>query len=651
VPANGGAGIPEVAPQLATSADAPPPGDGWIHEIKYDGYRLLCRIEDGRARLISRNAKDWTARFPDVIEAAESLPVENAILDGEVAVVQPDGRTSFQALQNAAAGRSGTGVLRYFLFDLPFLDGEDLTAKPLIERKAALAALLESVGLPILHYSDHVEGSGRAFFQQACRYGLEGIVCKRRDGPYRPGRSKDWLKVKCQSLDEFVVGGFTEPSGARAGFGAFLIGGHDAAGRLRFAGRVGTGFTDSQLQSYRKRLDSLERDQSPFTDGPEGRAARGMHWVEPVLVAQVAYTEITDDGVVRHPSFKGLREDRPATEVLHPEYASSTEPPDPPPEPDDPSPPAAQRRTGRGRRKQPALEIEGIAISNPDKVMYPDAGVTKRELCEYYAHVAAHMLPIVADRTLTLVRCPNGITDCFYQKHIEGTVPEAIIPVPVREGDADSVYAAVDSAAGLVALSQLGVLEIHTWGSRRADLERPDRFTLDFDPDPKVPWIRVVEAVLETRGFLGELGLDSFLKTTGGKGLHVVVPVRPDLDWAGIKEFSRSAAAAVTFDNPGKYTLSMSKEKRRDRILIDYLRNGRGATAIEAYSTRARPGAPVAVPIRWDELADGIRGDTFDIRTTRERVDALTDDPWSGYGQASRQRITAAMRRKVGMDD
>jgi bifunctional non-homologous end joining protein LigD len=311
----------------------------------------------------------------------------------------------------------------------------------------------------------------------------------------------------------------------------------------------------------------------------------------------------------------------------------------------------AGRRSAPRRRKKAGLQVEGITISNPDKVMYPDAEVTKRELAEYYARIAPAMLPLVRDRALTLVRCPNGIRDCFYQKHIDGTVPESILEVPVREGGDEGIYAAVDSADGLVALAQLGVLEIHTWGSRRQDLERPDRFTLDFDPDPEIPWIRVIEAVLETRGCLGELGLRSFLKTTGGKGLHVVIPVRPEMDWAGIKEFSRSVAAAVEYDNPGKYTLSMSKDRRKGRILIDYLRNGRGATAIEAFSTRARPGAPVSVPIRWEELADGVRSDTFDVRSTIRRLDDLRDDPWQDYDDAGTQRITARMKKKIGMQE
>jgi len=659
--------ILDAAPQLASPATRAPEGDGWIHEIKYDGYRLLCRVRAGRARLISRNGKDWTERFPSVIEAVESLSIGDAVLDGEVAVVGADGRTRFQELQNALGGGLREGALRYFLFDLLCHEGVVYVREPLITRKAALSELLSGSENPVLHYSDHVEGNGPAFHGQACRFGLEGIISKRRNSPYRPGRSKDWLKVKCLSVDEFVVGGYTEAAGSRVGFGALLLGGHDVDGRLRFAGRVGTGFSDSQLRELALKLESLACRQSPFQDGPDGRAARGMHWVRPVMVVQVAYAQFTDDGVIRHATFRGEREDRPAAEVVHPLFSGDAAPARSAPDSDsrdtrtssddtgdrtmDGDRPAPVRRSGgrkaAARRSSGGPGIEGITITNPDKVMYPDAGITKGELAEYYARVAGWMLPWVADRPLTLVRCPNGIADCFYQKHIEGSVPPGIFSVPVREDDEEAEYAAVDSPAGLVGLAQLGVLEIHTWGSHRDDLERPDRFTLDFDPDPQLPWIRTVEAVLETRGFLGELGLRSFLKTTGGKGLHVVVPIQPDLGWASIKEFSRRVAAWIEADNPGKFTLSMSKERRRGRILIDYLRNGRGATAIEAYSTRARAGAPVAVPIRWEELADGVRSDTFDLRGTLDRLDSLADDPWADYAEVARQRITAAMRETV----
>lgn len=643
--------------QLATPADSAPPGDDWIHEIKYDGYRLLARIAAGQPRLISRSGKDWSDRFLPVIDALASLRLDNAILDGEVAVVRPDGSTSFQDLQNALGGGAPAGTaIRYFLFDLPFIGSDDLSNRPLIDRKRRLERLLagEPPDSP-LRYSDHVTGHGPTFLQQACRLGLEGIISKRAAAPYRPGRSRDWLKVKCLAVDEFVVGGFTEPGGSRVGFGALLVGGHDRSGVLHFAGRVGTGFTDGQLVSLMRELERLETKACPFHGMKSGP---GMRWVRPELVAQVAYVELTSEGLLRHPSFRGMREDRDPAEVLlprqHPASAPESVSSSGNPEPGD----AALRSPGMVgpvvAPESPApgdpARVAGIVISSPDKVMYADASITKLEIARHYEAVAEWMLPYVADRPLTLVRCPGGITSCFYQKHIEGTFPDAIGTVQIREDEAESgEYAYVDSAAGLVALAQLGVLELHTWGSKRTDLERPDRFTIDLDPDPAVGWLRVVEAALELRGFLGELGLESFLKTTGGKGLHVVVPIVPDGGWDSVKEFSRAVSAAVAADWPGRYTLNMSKDKRRGRILIDYLRNGRGATAIEVYSTRARPGAPIAVPVRWEELADGITADGFTLRTLPDRLANLTSDPWEGYA-ARRQRITPAMRAAVGMD-
>ena len=647
----GAAALPRVfEPQLATPAVAAPDGDDWLHEIKYDGYRLLCRVEAGGVRLISRNGKDWSSRFPGVVSAIAALRLETALLDGEVAVVRRDGRTGFQDLQQALGGSLPAGtVLRYFLFDAIHLNGADLSSLPLLERKSRLASLLsEGPETNALAYGDHVEGHGRAFHAQACEHGLEGTVSKRKSAPYRQGRHRDWLKVKCLAVEDFVVGGYTEPGGSRHGFGALLVGGHDGTGTLRFAGRVGTGFRDRQLTSIANTLRSLEVDRSPFADGPSGS---GLHWVRPALVVRVAYAEMTSEGVLRHPSFQGLLEDRDADAVGLPADHRAAAVDVPAPNAASPGPGSrAPVRAGPPEPLKGGPVVVGIAISNPDKVMYPGEAITKLEIARHYERVAEWMLPYAAERPLTLVRCPGGIGDCFYQKHLEGTTPDALGTVQTRDdGSAEGVYAYVDSAAALVALAQLGVLEIHTWGATRRDLERPDRFTLDLDPDPGVPWIRVAEAALELRGFLGELGLLSFLKTTGGKGLHVVVPVEPDPGWAEVKEFSRLVAAAVAADWPGRYTLNISKAKRKGRILIDYLRNGREATAIEVWSTRSRPGAPVAVPVRWEELAEGITPDRFNVRNVGDRLDRLDADPWEEYREL-RQRITPAMMRKLGAE-
>lgn len=649
--ATGPSNLPgEFEPQLATLAKSAPAGDDWIHEIKFDGYRLYARVDGVDVRLISRNGKDWSVRFPGIVEAVLGLGLQTGVLDGEVAVVRSDGTTSFQDLQHALSGDPPAGsALCYYLFDAVHLDGEDLASLPLIERKHRLELLL--AGQPSsspLRYGDHVEGNGPTFHAQACKLGLEGIISKRKNAPYRQGRTRDWLKVKCFREDEFVVGGYTEPGGSRQGFGALLIGGYDSSGSLRFVGRAGTGFKDRQLRSIAELLRSIETEATPFADGP---AAADMHWVEPTLVARVAYVEWTSEGLLRHPSFRGLADDVIASSVRLPRgHPAETGTGVPARATDDTR--AGDAEAGKSDTLEAAnlpAKVAGVAITSPDKVMYPESSVTKLDVIRHYERAAEWMLPYVSDRPLTLVRCPGGIADCFYQKHIEGTVPRAIGRVQIREdGSAEGEYAYVDTAAGLVALAQLGVLEIHTWGSKRTDLDRPDRFTIDLDPDPAVGWVRVVEAALELRGFLGELGLVSFLKTTGGKGLHVVVPVEPELGWGEVKEFSRAVSAAVAADWPGRYTLNMSREKRRGRILIDYLRNGRGATAIEAWSTRARPGAPVAVPVRWEELAEGIKPDGFNVRNVPARLDTLRSDPWEEYASL-RQRITAGMCRKLGV--
>lgn len=644
-------------PQLATLVDAAPEGDAWLHEIKYDGYRLLAVLEAGAVRLVTRNGKDWTASYRAVADELAGLPAGTAIVDGEVVVMLPDGRTSFQALQNVQSGGSA-GVLRFMAFDLLHLDGVDVSRQPLEERKALLDTVVGGLPGALVHYSDHVEGHGPAFHQQACRLHLEGIISKRRDAPYSPGRGRDWLKVKCLREQEFVVVGYTAPQGSRTGFGALWLAAHDEDGRLIQVGKVGTGFDEAALRGLHRALRSLRVDESPVANPPRGAAARGVQWVEPELVAQVAYTEMTADRSLRHPTFRGLREDKPAAEVgfespaplggasssgvdmaagkasvRRNAAAKSAK-----------SAKSAGRRSEAGRSRRDRVEVAGVALSNPDKVLYAEAGVTKLELASYYESIAEWILPHIEDRPLTLVRCPSGRGDCFYQKHIGDSADPSIVRVAIP-GDPEP-YGAVRNVTGLIALVQLGVLELHTWGARRDRVEQPDRIVLDLDPDPPVPWARVVEAARQVREAFSLLDLQSFVKTTGGKGLHVVVPFRRGPDWDEVKAFSRAVAEAVSGASPGEYTLNISKAKRRDRILIDYLRNGRGATAVEAYSTRARAGAPVAVPLSWDELGPDVRGDHFNIRNLAARLGSLKQDPWKDYA-AVKQSITAAVRRKV----
>ena len=652
-----------IAAQLATLVDEPPKGAEWLHEMKFDGYRILARLQDGRVRLLSRNGKDWTAHFPTVAAAVEELPAKAALLDGEVAVVLPSGMTSFQALQNALAGPDqGPSPLAYFLFDLIHLEGLSLAGAPLEERKTMLRDVLGTPrpGSP-LRYSDHVAGSGAEFFKQACTLGVEGIVSKRRDARYEPGRSRSWLKVKCLHRQEFVIGGYTDPEGSRVGLGALLLGVYDAGGDLEFAGKVGTGFTSKVLDDLRKKLTARAQPTSPFKQARIPGVTRA-HWVRPELVAEVAFTEWTSDGRLRHPSFQGLREDKNPKDVTH-ERPRPVEDVADAPEPDGPEvaalpakrPARARSREGqelsakRGPKTGGEEVVAGVRLTHAGRVLYPPQGITKRDLARLYETIADWMLPHVKGRPLTLVRCPEGAEKgCFYMKHSGVWAPEALRRVKIQEKTKVGEYLVVDDLQGLVSLVQMGILEIHTWNALADDIEGPDRVVFDLDPDPSVGWDRVTVAAQALRERLRALSFESFVKTTGGKGLHVVVPLRPASTWDESFSFSRAISEEMEREKPGAYTTSMPKAQRRGRILIDYLRNNRGNTSVAAYSTRARPGAPVSAPITWEELQRGVKADQFHVGNIRARLESLKADPWKGYG-AVRQRITAAVRRRLGL--
>ncbi len=601
-----------MAPELATLVDKAPEGVRWLHEVKYDGYRILSRIDARSVRLTTRKNNDWTDRLPSIERVLRALPVRAAWLDGEIAVLDSKGKTDFGRLQNAIGPGRDTDV-RYFVFDLLHLDGFDLRAVALIERKRVLRELLER-GAAMegrLRFSDHVVGRGPEFFSQVCALGLEGIVSKRAECPYTSRRTKNWLKIKCLGREEALIGGFTDPSGARSAFGALLLGQFQDA-KLRYVGKVGTGFDERTLRELHARLAPLEIDEPPFVDPPRGAQVRGVHWVRPELVAEVAFAERTADGKLRHSSFVGIREDKRPREV-RPERKKAL-------------------------RETTAL-VGGVRLSSAEKVLYPDLGLTKRDLAEYYEAIADHMLPHLAGRPLTLVRCPEGLSgQCFYQQHVYAGMPSAIHRVRAEKGELEHAY--VRTLAGLVSLVQIGVLEIHTWGARADKLERPDQLVFDLDPGPDVPWSGVIEAALEVRARLTELGLKSFVKTTGGKGLHVVVPISRTRGWDVTKAFTHTLAKDLTAKKRERYTANMAKSKRRGKIFIDYVRNARSATAVCAYSTRALPGAPVSTPLRWDELKDEIRSDSFGVRDIPERLRALRGrDPWEGFFE-TRQSIT-----------
>ena len=615
-----------VAPQLATLVGAAPDGPDWVHEIKLDGYRVLARIERGRARLLTRNRQDWTERFPSVAEAAAALPVKEALLDGEIVALDRSGVSSFQALQQGAE-ETGGWSLAYVAFDLLFLDGRDLRPRPLVERKKALARLLRG-RRGRLRYSEHFDAPGPEVHRRACRMHLEGIVSKRKQAPYVAGRGQAWLKVKCVARQEFVIGGYTDPEGARAELGSLLLGVHDRDGRLVYAGRVGTGFTDATLAALGKRLRKLGQGSSPFS--PEGPRppARGAHWVRPVLVGEVAFTEWTRDGLLRHPAFEGLREDKPAAQVVREAPRA-----------------APARRIAGGSAADVA--VAGVRLSHPDRVLYEEQAITKLGLARYYEAVADFIVPHAADRPLSLVRCPEGAGgQCFYQKHAGQSIPPEVKRVRIRErGGPTAAYPYVDDLPGLVALAQIGVLEIHPWGARVGRIDRPDRLVLDLDPAPGLPWARVVEGAQAIRAVLGELDLVGFVKTTGGKGLHVVVPLRPSAGWEALRALGEGIGAELVRRAPDRYTINPLKAARRGRIFVDYLRNVRGATAVAAYSPRARADAPVSTPLGWSELAGTATPGDFTVQTVPRRL-AARKDPWADFFSVD-QAITARTARAL----
>jgi bifunctional non-homologous end joining protein LigD len=638
----GASPLPDYEPQLARLVKQAPEGDEWLHEMKYDGYRIGCRIDSGTATLISRNGKEWTDAFPEIVEAAQGLGVRQALLDGEVAMVLPDGRTSFQALQNSFTGGARRGLV-YFVFDLLHAGGESFGDRPLEERKQELARL---VGRPSasgrIRFSEHVVGHGGRMFAEACRLGLEGIISKRRDAPYRAGRADTWLKTKCVRRQEFVIGGFTDPEGARQGLGALLVGVYSGP-NLTFAGKVGTGFTTRSARELRATLEQIAQEESPFTPRPPGWLGKHAHWVAPKLLAEVAFTEWTSDGRIRHPSFQGLRRDKDARSV------SREEPADVPARRSARSPGASWRSAPRRSpaERGAAVRVAGVRISHPERPLYPDVPLSKRELAEYYERVGEWILPHLEGRPLTLVRCPTGLAgECFYMKHSKVWAPDAVTRVRIQEKTKVGEYLVANSVAAIVSLVQMNVLELHTWNSRVGDVERPDRIVLDIDPGAKVPWREVTAAARAVRTLLHAVDLESFPKTTGGAGLHVVVPLAPKADWRECLAFSRAAAEAMVRHNPDLYTTAFAKAGRERKILIDYLRNNRTNTSVAAFSTRAKEPAPVSVPVRWDEVKASLDPSAWTVSTIERRLARLRNDPWKDYW-TMKQRLTPAMTKAL----
>ena len=669
------AALPEALDaQLALLVDSAPDGEGWLHEIKFDGYRMLCRVEHGQCRIHSRNGKDWTAPFATIADAVARLSVESAWVDGEIIVNDAQGRSSFQALQNVLSEES-RGKPLYYVFDLLYLNGYDLRNAPLEDRKRLLREIIGD-GSSVIRYSDHVEGNGPSFFDQACKLGLEGIISKRAVSKYQAVRGRAWQKVKCQLRQEFVIGGYTDPQGARSGFGALLLGVYEGK-TLRYCGKVGTGFNDALLTSLTTELEKRATDKPPFVNPPTGAEGRRAHWVKPELVGEVSFTEWTRDGTLRHPSFEGLRADKPARDIVREQpvhVADSTAAA--PLNGDDGEPPATRAsgparrttkangramkqtattkavtssaKTSRGNAAKSPDVVAGVVITNGDKVLYPEAGITKRDLAEYYEAIGDWIVPQLTGRPLTLVRCPNGWDKpCFYQKHAKESLSEYIDRIDIREDGGKQPYMMANSVSAAVALLQMGVLEIHPWGSRAPKLDCPDRLVFDFDPDESLGWDKLVDAVTVLRKLLDTLELRSFLKTTGGKGLHVVVPLEPTRKWDEAKAFCKAIAELLVRTFPDRFTSKLSKSTRTGRIFVDYLRNAENATAIAAYSVRAKARAPVAMPVAWEQLTGDLRFDHFNVKNVPGLLRRRRRDPWAELTEV-RQKLTDAMLHRVG---
>ncbi|MEJ7777291.1 MAG: DNA ligase D [Sphingomicrobium sp.] len=604
------------APQLATLVDEAPAGTNWMFEYKYDGYRLLIATGSGAATAWTRNGKDWSDKFRALVKAAESLPA-GCMIDGEAVALGPNGKPDFQLLQSTLKESKGKN-LAFYAFDLLVDRGWDITKLPNLERKERLAALLESVGPPIV-YGDHMLGKGEALFDAVCEEGGEGVIAKRADASYRGGRTRNWLKLKCIQRQELVVVGWSE-SDKRRGFKSLLLAANES-GKLTYVGKVGTGFNTQMIEDLSERMKPLEIDKAAVEIPRAER--RGGHWIKPELVAEIAFTEFTSEGILRHPSFIALREDKPASQVVR-------ETPKPLP------------KSAKGR-EHPTPESLGITITNPDRAIFPTEKLTKGDLAAYYAAIDPLLMVDAKNRPTTLIRCPQGrAKKCFFQKHDTGSMGDHVKHVAITEkkgGQQDYLY--VEDVRGILACVQMGTIEFHGWGSRIGDVERPDRLVFDLDPDVGLDFKAVRDAAVRLRELLADLGLKTFPLLTGGKGLHVVAPLDASAEWSAVTSFAERFSKAVAEAEPDRFTANMRKVQRKGRIFLDWLRNQRGSTAVLPYSARAREGAPVSAPIAWEELDDFDGGNAFTIRDVDRLLERSSSKMLAGWGQA-RQKLPKA---------
>jgi bifunctional non-homologous end joining protein LigD len=632
-----------IKPQLATLVDKVPGDDGWVYELKYDGIRLLCRCDGGDVRCISRNGIDWTHKVGPIVDALAKARLSGAWVDGELIVTDPNGRSDFSLLQHVLEQKR-LDELRFCAFDLLYYAGKDLRALPLSQRKAKLDAAFAK--LPpdgVLRLSDQIHSDSAPLLARVCNQHLEGLIAKRIDSPYRGDRSSDWLKIKCHREQEFVVGGAAFLPGRGTGtFSSLLVGVKTGKG-LKYVGRVGGGFNADERAEWRARVQQLEQKSSPFDRHPDKRSGEIWHWVKPRLVIQVAFQDWTQDGILRQPRYLGMREDRDPKTVVREEPAHTEE---------------VVKKSKRAvlKKKTSAKagvaevgEVQGQKLTHPDRILYPHDGITKLELAEYFAAVAQVAMPHYEKRPLSILRNTHG-TSPFFQKHFLDSSSSGLRVVKIPNADKDPDFTVCESPEGLLHLAQIGAVELHSWGAVMPKPTRADRLTFDLDPGEGLPYARLREAALTIRKLMEEYGLESWVKTTGGKGLHVVVPLtKPLPEWDLAKEFARGVTMFMERLAPTMFTSKTGEKNRKGKIFVDYLRNGFGATAVAAFSPRWRPGVGVSTPVAWEEIDDDIRGTHFDIRNVPARIAKQRKDPWASYWKAT-QSLSKAMLKKMGSD-
>lgn len=617
-----------LSPQLATLVEAPPGNDDWLYEIKFDGYRVVTRIDGKKIQLITRNGHDWTVKLPALAKAVADLKIRSAWLDGEIVVADENGVPNFQALQNAF-DTAKTQKIAYYVFDLPFYNGYDLRDVPLIERRALLQSLLEKSNSDFVRYSEAFDAPAGEVMASACRLGLEGVIGKRKDSLYSSRRSHDWIKLKCTQRQEFVIGGFTDPKGARKGIGSLLLGVHDDEGNLLYAGNVGTGFSEKTLADLRKKLDAVASDKNPFSS--ETDIDKKAHWVQPTLLAEVSFGEWTTTGRIRHSVFHGLRTDKKAKAIIREKPAAKPR-----------TSSIASTKSNAAKPELPSTLPKNFKVSHGERVIDQSTGIRKIDLIRFYALVAPLMMPHLKGRPVSLVRAPDGIEgQLFFQKHMETPLAGIALLDPALDPDHAPLMEVV-KPLGILSAAQMNVIEFHTWNGVKTAIDKPDRMTFDLDPGEGVEWEAVRESTLLMGSFLVQLGLQSFVKTSGGKGMHVIVPLKKRYDWDTVKDFSRAIVEHMAATLPMRFVAKSGPKNRVGKIFIDYLRNGFGATTVAAWSVRSRPGLGVSVPVAWEDVEKLHGSGQWTVANIQTRLDQ-GNAPWNEY-ENSAQNITAAMK-------